>query len=1008
MAARLLVVLLISSFIAPLSHSQEYIFNRLSIQDGLLSNNILCVWQDKTGYLWIGTENGLQRYDGYTFRTVLQKRVDQILSDHKQRVWLRSGKILGTFDTASFHFSPVATDNNITVNDANAIVLQADKSQRIFAITIGKNCQYYDERSNRFTSKANPFIIPDTLRIINIVDDTARQRTWITTFNGLGYWDKRTRKYYSSTNNEQHDPLLSNKKLDGLVSRFFIDHAQRYWIQSWIGSNMHFFCYDSKKAAFTKDTAGLADAGNGFYFDVFAFDELNDTSIFVYGRHCLRIRDNGAFRELKGPIQDPYSIRFNTVNHILQDNERVLWFATDDGLYNTSGTINRNFHVVLAPERSNAAINALYQDVNNRIWLGTWGGGMLVIDEQQGRLNIGKSLQQQSDGFSKLIWTISESKRSNKLWVGCQQGRLMIYDLKTGETKLHVPAAFEPSTIRKILADDTGAFWIGLNNGKLFKCDHPERPINDNSFRLVHDFTGPVVRLRFDDEKRLWIAVAGKGLYALAPGKETILQSLDRTNTSTSIIGSVRDLLQVNDSLFLLAADELGFYNTRTGSIRTISSYNNLPVGVSYALEKDKNGDCWIGTSTGIFKYNPKTGSITKYSQRDGMLTVHNNSYIPENSMVMRDGRLAFGGNQHFVAFDAAQYRTKATTPSVSITGFQLNNNYLRFDSLQKLSLIRLPYTGNSFTIEFAVLSFLQHEKLTYEYKLEGSNEEWIEVKHPLPVKYNLLPHGHYTFLVRARNSDGVYSAVTTKLPIYIAPPFWRATWFYIAVGLLVIAFLYYLHRLRLERLLHVEKVRSRLARDLHDDMGSTLSTINILSNIALQQTPFDEKSSKEYMSTINSSTTQMMESMDDIVWSINPVNDSLVKVLARMKEVAGNVLEPSNIDYRFEADPAVKELNFSMEWRREIFLIFKEALNNIVKYASAGNVYVSLKKSGRSFVLMVEDNGAGFDMGARTSATRGNGLKNMKKRAESLGGSLEVQSAPGQGTRLTISVPIA
>jgi len=190
--------------------------------------------------------------------------------------------------------------------------------------------------------------------------------------------------------------------------------------------------------------------------------------------------------------------------------------------------------------------------------------------------------------------------------------------------------------------------------------------------------------------------------------------------------------------------------------------------------------------------------------------------------------------------------------------------------------------------------------------------------------------------------------------------------------------------------------------------MGSTLSTINILSNIALKQIPLEEKTSKEYMSTINNSTTQMMESMDDIVWSINPVNDSIVKVLARMKEVAGSVLEPNNIDYQFHTDNAVKDLNFSMEWRRDIFLLFKEALNNIVKYSKARNVSVTLKKSGKSFQLIVEDDGIGFDINARVSAIRGNGLKNMKKRAETINGQLDVVSEPGKGTRVNLTVHLA
>ena len=1008
MVSRLTVLLIFIFISTGFVTAQEYVFNRVSIQDGLLSNNILNIWQDRTGYFWIGTENGLQRYDGYRFRTVFYKRVDQILTDKKGRVWMRGNKTIGLFDTASFSFKPVDIEIENQSLDGNEIRLYVDATGNPYCVIPGKTCQYYNEKENRFTKNANPFRIPDSLRVVNVIEDTVKHRYWVTTFNGLGYWDKKHQTYYSATNNPHKDPLVGDKQVSGIVAHFFIDKSQLYWIQTWQKSNMFFACFDGKTNRFTSDTTGLADAGNSGYFDVYAFEQFTDTSILIYGRNCLRIRENGAFRELKGHIQDPYSIRFNSVNHILQDKEGILWFATDDGLYNTSRRIHQNFHVVLAPKTVSASINAIYEDEQDRIWLGTWGRGAFIINEKLQTTSIPASLNQFSDGFTKLMWSICPEPSKRYLWIGCQEGRLLIYDTKTEKAKLYIPKAFQQSTIRQIVSDNKGALWIGLQNGKVFKCDNPFNPASDSSFRLVHHFNGYISKLRYDDKNRLMIAVHGAGVYMLEPGGERIIQAFDRSIVSSAVIASVRDMLPLNDSIYLLAGDELVFYNNKSRTVTTVSSYNNLPVGTVYALQMDDNNDCWISTSNGIFKFSTRSKSLTPYSQRDGLITIHNNSYIPEISIGLRDGRIAFGGNQHFLAFDPKQYQIKVVPPDVVITGFQLNNNYLRIDSLQKLSRIRLPYTDNSFSIEFATFSFLQHNKLTFEYKLEGSNEEWTELKRPEPIRYNLLPHGSYRFVVRARNSDGVFSKAITALPIYISPPFWKATWFYGVLTVLLIGFFYYLHRLRLQRALHVEKVRSRLARDLHDDMGSTLSTINILSNIALQQNPLDEKASKEYMSTINSSTTQMMESMDDIVWSINPVNDTLAKVLARMKEVAGNLLEPNNIDYRFDADNTIKEINFSMEGRREIFLIFKEALNNIVKYARCNKVDIVLKRSGKTLVLCIEDNGEGFDLTARTSATRGNGLKNIKKRAESLNGSCEVQSAPGSGTRIILSVPIA
>ena len=161
-------------------------------------------------------------------------------------------------------------------------------------------------------------------------------------------------------------------------------------------------------------------------------------------------------------------------------------------------------------------------------------------------------------------------------------------------------------------------------------------------------------------------------------------------------------------------------------------------------------------------------------------------------------------------------------------------------------------------------------------------------------------------------------------------------------------------------------------------------------------------------MGTINSSTGQMMEAMDDIVWSINPVNDSMAKILARMKETAGAVLEPVQVEYQFQADDDTTGLHFSMESRRDIFLVFKEALNNIVKYAHSRNVLFILQKEGREFKLIIQDDGRGFTYAAGNSSTRGNGLKNMQKRAENMNANISIVSEPGKGTRITLSMPIA
>ncbi|HTG55635.1 MAG TPA: triple tyrosine motif-containing protein, partial [Niabella sp.] len=611
------------------------------------------------------------------------------------------------------------------------------------------------------------------------------------------------------------------------------------------------------------------------------------------------------------------------------------------------------------------------------------------------------------DAYAKQVWTICEDNRK-QVWIGCQEGRLVQYHPGTKRALLHKPRIFKNSAIRQIIKDEEGLLWLGLQDGRLLTCNPSTEAIINESFHEQLFFNGPVGRMGFMNKHQLWIAVHNKGIYIVDIKTRKLIGAITANQAQTSFIATTRELLAFNDTLCLIAGDKSGILNTRDFKVDYSSFPGGQLPGSIFTLQKDRYGNCWAGGSSGIYKLNMASRTITRLAQQDGLITIHNNSYVPERSIRLQSGWLAFGGNQHLILFNPAEYNNSMPPPPVSITGFQLNGRYLPDDSVTASQTIDIPYEHRVFSIEFAAINFMQKGRLTYEYKLEGLNYEWISLATPVTINYNFLPHGHYRFLVRAKNEQGQYSPATTSLPIYIAPPFWKTAWFYILIGLAIASLLFYLHHLRLQKLLHIEQVRSRLARDLHDDMGSTLSTINILSNMALQQQTLDQAKSKAYMSTISSSTSQMMEAMDDIVWSINPVNDNVAKMVARMKETAGAILEPQQIDYYFDVMPSVADVHLSMEARREIFLIFKEAINNIVKYAAATLVTFTFNRKGSNLFITIEDNGVGFGMSTPGSAVRGNGLKNMQKRAAMLKGQLSINSQAGKGTSLKLVMPIA
>jgi signal transduction histidine kinase len=289
---------------------------------------------------------------------------------------------------------------------------------------------------------------------------------------------------------------------------------------------------------------------------------------------------------------------------------------------------------------------------------------------------------------------------------------------------------------------------------------------------------------------------------------------------------------------------------------------------------------------------------------------------------------------------------------------------------------------------------------------MDGLEDNWRVISSgTLRAIYSYLPPGHYTFKVKAENINGLASDNTTEIKIYIKPPFWRKYWF-ISTVLFVIALVFYaLHKLRVNKLLAVEKLRNRVARDLHDDMGSTLSTINILSAMAKSKLNSDHVKTSEYIGKISENSQRMMEAMDDIVWSIKPMNDNMQRIAARMREFATSVLEAKDIEVNFIIEEKVYDIKLDMEARRDFFLIFKEAINNAAKYSKATHVNINLTTAGNMLILEVKDDGKGFDV---KNAVNGNGMGNMQKRAGSLKAKLNIQSQPeGGGTTIKLSVPV-
>ena len=327
--------------------------------------------------------------------------------------------------------------------------------------------------------------------------------------------------------------------------------------------------------------------------------------------------------------------------------------------------------------------------------------------------------------------------------------------------------------------------------------------------------------------------------------------------------------------------------------------------------------------------------------------------------------------------------------------------------------LLHVPYDSSTFSFEFAGLEFTNQAKNRCRYLLEGWETKWVESGYERFARYSNLPPGTYTFNVQVANNDGVWSSQTKLIRIIVDPPYWKKTWFILLIsacfiGLIILLVRQIIQRRLKEQLREFEKQqavlreRERISKDMHDDLGSGLSRIAIQSDLLKHKLKQNENA-EQHAEKIVTASRELVDNLSEIVWAMNPRHDSLQSLLAYLREFAVDLFEDSPTRCIFELPETLPTTNLPSEIRRNTYLILKEALNNVLKYAQAPEVRVEVKQESPMLIFTVTDNGKGFTSGQ--TRTFGNGLNNMHKRARAMGAELVVDTNPGQGTRITLKL---
>ena len=626
----ILFLLAVSSVVASGQPKQEYLFYHLGSRNGLLSNEVMEVAQDANGFIWIGTMNGLQRYDGRRFLTfqhipgdsnsIPNDGVYGIRLDKKGRLWLKCHENrMGYFTTTDFKFHEVPVrhpemvvrdaDSRFMIdNDGNPILLLA----RVALLT-------YNEAANEFDQKHNPFQLPANWIPFGIAQDNINNDYWITTNQGLVKYSVKEKLMSYRGHNETKDPIIEIFANSQTALPLW-DSTGRFWLVSWPADGARFFSYDVKSKELINWDPSLSVMLKGKYHATDGIKQQQDGTLWVFGETLLAKFNERkkAFELVETNLPGEFSIRFDIVRNLFEDKEHNLWVCTNKGLYrfNPAGQFFRtlpnrriNDDKIYTPD-----VSDILQLKNGDILVSTWGNGLFAYDKDFNPVKRDYTDQSMKLGEG-LTWSIHE-RANGDIWRANQDGYLFIYHADKKQSERIRPPVFQKWTIRQITEDKSGNLWLGTQGGHLVKWDAAT-----DSFSLVQKFGSIIFRLYTDWQGDIWACTRSYGVFRVSSKDGKLIHNYTAAGPKEErlMLTSASDIIQYDDSLYIIASGCLNILNIRTNTIRYESTVNGIPSNTVSNIVKDRRGHLWLTLESGIASINMKNSIVSTYNENDGL-----------------------------------------------------------------------------------------------------------------------------------------------------------------------------------------------------------------------------------------------------------------------------------------------------------------------------------------------------------------------------------------------------
>jgi len=967
----------------------DYVIRVWHEEAGLPQDSVTSVLQTRDGYIWIGTYSALARFDGVRF-TIYDTsntpgmhccRVTSLFEARDGTLWigLEDGTVIRY---QAGKFEPVNFENQ--GNCKGIFHIGADDAGEIWVA--GRDCQFTRLRDGRTYPPP--------------AESPWYQMSVASTYDGL--WVAGSNVVSAFKNGELTRMHLGSQPLEN-IQGICPGRAGGFWaasdgsLQEWKGTEC------------VKDLGAMPWGLDQLTTMFETRSGLVVAGTFDQGLYVISSRGKALHLSQTNGLPNDW------VTAVTEDHEDNLWVGTRAGLVMLHPT---SITTLVPPDKcAGYPVFSVALGAEGEIWLGTEGAGIYRLKKGEwSHYGVEQGLA------NTYVWSVS-ADADGRIWAGTWEKGIFV---RQGDVFGRLPGLETNASAFAVLHETNGDSWVGTSSGLLryhsgqVEWVTPEKQMKSPNVRCV-------VR---DGAGTLWFGMFGGGLGRLKDGK------LQQFRTADGLPSDFIECLKPEaDGSLWIGTFGGGLARLKKGHFAVVGRDQELPGNNIEHIEDDGRGFFWISSNKGILRVNQAELSACAddlsrelhywlFSVDDGVPTMAHSSGLQPAGCKTPDGRLLFPSSGGLVVIDPGCIQTNLLPPPVHIEKVLVDDHALE-QKLVSASSVPIPPGRHRLEIGYTALSYSAPDLVLFKYRLDGMDKDWVSAGTRRTTHYGYLPPGRYTFHVIACNNDRVWNETGAQVSFVIQPYFWQTLWFRILAGATAlcavagIAWLNAQRRLRrkferIEQQRVIEQERARIAHDIHDDLGAYLTRITMLCDPARSGSGNGQQAAAS-LQRIRATATELTEAMAETVWAVNPHHDTLDSLMNYLQKFAQEFLGHAGIRCRLEVPFQLPAWSLSADMRHNLFLAFKETLNNIVKHAGATEVHIDLTLEEAGFVLIIRDNGRGVANGNppggagkdTTGCNSGNGLKNIKRRIEKIGGACEIRTVPPRGTSAEFKVPV-